>query len=644
MTKNSYNIAASDWPALERRVKNLQKSLESAGVSFTYDAVERSTPSKKAINTVSSGSVPSSWFNVGMPFYRVDIEVDDDKLQDDNWEIVGVVTRQKAGITINTLWDKGVVIPEEMYSRGPNGVIECDHCRKAKAGKTQRNSGIVIHAKGTPDNPIEITDSDRIAAEGPYENYKLIGNGCIDKYTNIPSKTVDELIRLFNSAASVEIDVGKYADITLEEIENERFSINIKLWLLVSILLADKDITNAPEKAAFRCKKAHLQGTDVLENFDENKIEDAQRAVEACIEAVLERNIKQSADAKGFETLANIRTLLKSEYITEKDATQKNYISILKYFFESDELLITPEEVMTLVMQQKYARNDEQYIGTPLTRLFAARNKFGSILLSYGWLFKDYTEKLVNANNDKYAKEAVALLIAYADEVGFDITLFDNDRYYTEEELKAIQVAYEKAKELKNKDDEKRMYGSYNVGDQIRDVECTIGSVSQTKKGSSVIFATTATGESITFFPREDYSSDDVGKKIYVSGKITDKDSKYYSHFQGWTLSFPTIKTSLNVAPKLAPVVNSAAKADVQPGSMIDVDVISTAVTNNMKQGLKDITFTCADGNKYRVAFFNPNFKPNDYKDFISDNVNHITGKVNRKYYDVWLISLAKYN
>lgn len=654
MTKNSYNISAADWPQLEKRVKNLQKSLEAAGVSFTYNATERSVPSKNAINTVSSGNVPSYWFNVGLPFYKVDIEVDDDKLQDDNWEIVGVVTRQKAGITINTLWDKGVVIPEEMYSRGPDGVIECDHCRKTKAGKTQRNSGIVIHAKGTPDNPIEIKDTSRIAAEGPYENYKLIGNGCIDKYTNIPSKTVDELIRLFNSAASVEIDVGKYANISLEEIEDERFSINIKLWLLVAILITDSNTANAATRAAAICKKAHLRGIDALSQFDENKIEDAQKAVEACIEAVLEKNIKQSQDAVEFETLSNIRTLLRSEYITEKDATQKNYISILKYFFESDEFIMSPEEAMTLVLQQnKSSYYPEQTIGTPLNRLFAARNQFGSIILAYTLLFKSYVEDFLSAVDNEKAKDAIALIIAHADEIGFDITLFDTDKYFTEEELDQIQSALEAANKLKiaeytaeqNRlaaERTQRAYGSYNIGDQIRDVECTINDVKETRNGGNALFVTTSTGERLAFFPKDGrYYLSDIGKKIYVSGKITDKDSKYYYQFKGWTVNFATVKTALSNPVSVA---NAPVNTDIQPGSMIDVDVISTTITNNMKQGLKDVTFNCVDGNKYRVAFFNPALRASDYKDFAANAVKHITGRVNKRYHDVWVISLAKYS
>ena len=624
MNKISYNINPFDIDTLTKKLDNLKQSLATAGVDIEYEF--NPVASKKK----SSKVFPSNWINP-VAYYKLNISIDDSQLQDDNWEIVGLVDRQLQGITINTIWNKGVIIPEDMYKRGPDGVIECDHCHKTKAGKTQRNSAVIIHAKGTQDKPIKIdeTDKTRILKEGPYENYKLIGNNCIDKYTKIPADLINDLISLLQVAQ--QSSVSTTSSLSLEELEKQRYSINIKLWMTLCLLLINdkNESLSSGKKAVELAKKAYLDEEDVLSQFDINLFEDAENATNACVEAILEKTIPQNVDAFGFEQLTNIETLLRSEYIKETDATSELFHTICAYFYASDELRMSPEEAVAAIMSDPYANfkscnANVGSVGTPTERNFAAKNMFGNIMIAPNTRFRDATIQYSQLIDSKKVEEIIATIIANADNFKFDVALFDEDRYYTEDDFRAIKSAIFDAKQLKNANAQAKAYGSYKVGDNINNMRLkVISSIPWNSNKGYTVKASSDTGVLFNFPSYTRYNLDDVVN--IASANITDKNAFGTT---GWNLSWPKISTKTQI---------------MNPGDRVDIDIINTVVTNNFKDpSLKDITFEATDGNKYRISFFNPKVKPAAMQDFMQ-GVSHIKGVIKNEYQDLYLIRLESY-
>ena len=100
MLSRSYDVPESEYPRLERKLNNLKNALEGTGSTFNWTT--EVIPSVEAENQDWLTAIP-------IPQVRVTITAE---IKDDEWEVVGTVTRQKAGLTLNTVWSKNVVIPE----------------------------------------------------------------------------------------------------------------------------------------------------------------------------------------------------------------------------------------------------------------------------------------------------------------------------------------------------------------------------------------------------------------------------------------------------------------------------------------------------------------------------------------------------
>lgn len=628
MNKISYNISPIDVDSLTKKLNNLKQSLSTAGVDIDFEFIPVNAKVKK------SKVLPSNWINP-VAYYKLNITIDDDQLQDDNWEIVGLVDRQLQGITIKTLWDKGVIIPEDMYKRGPDGVIECDHCHKTKAGKTQRNSAVIIHAKGTQDQPIKIdeTNTERILEEGPYENYKLIGNRCIDKYTKIPAVLIDNLIKLLQTVQQA--SVSNVSSISLEELEKQRFSINIRLWMTICFLLIDKRNSSFNQKAIALCKKAYLDEEDVLSQFDQTSLDNAMEATNACIEAILEKTIVQKSDAFGFEQLKNVETMLKSEYIKEDDASESLLGTICGFFYASDQLPMSPEEIVAAIMTDnglfKSCIADLRSVGTPIERNFAAKNMFGNIMIAPNAFFRDQVLRYQELINSDEVADIIASIITNADKNEFDISLFDKDRYYTDTDYRIIKHAIFDARQSINAAEQAKKYGSYKVGDKISNLRLRV--IASVPWNSGKGYTVKASSDDGVLFNFPSYKRLNSDENIEIeTASISDKDAFFTT---GWNLSWPKL-VQANTATNTNTVVKNS-------GDRVDVDVSKTVITTNFKDpSLKDITFEAVDGNKYRLSFFNPKYKPTAMQDF-TQGVTHIKGIVKNTYHDLYLISLESY-
>ena len=95
-------------------------------------------------------------------------------------------------------------------------------CQVKNGTDIQRNAGVIVHKIGTSD----ATDDEA----NLYDNFKLIGNTCVDKFTKIPFLLIDQLIKTLESLNLSEKD--KYASVSKEDVDRRRFNLNIHAWLV----------------------------------------------------------------------------------------------------------------------------------------------------------------------------------------------------------------------------------------------------------------------------------------------------------------------------------------------------------------------------------------------------------------------------
>lgn len=373
MLSRSYDVPESEYPRLERKLNNLKNALEGTGSTFNWTT--EVIPPVEAENQDWLTAIP-------IPQVRVTITAE---IKDDEWEVVGTVTRQKAGLTLNTVWSRNVVIPESFYKRvsrrnGGEITIECDHCKKLKAGKTQRNAGVIVHKIGTSD----ATDDEA----NLYDNFKLIGNTCVDKFTKIPFLLIDQLIKTLESLNLSEKD--KYASVSKEDVDRRRFNLNIHAWLVdyVNKINYEKYSSTSLIQDQKKIVK-HIQ--DLLAGvITPDYTEDVISAVAALEQELLSKQLIQRDNYKNFEALHNAQVLVKSGAIRARDASYSLFENIMNAFFSSDVYTIHADEMIALALMTDERALNAEYV--PYTEIhFAEKNTFGDKPI---YLVKNYRESL----------------------------------------------------------------------------------------------------------------------------------------------------------------------------------------------------------------------------------------------------------
>lgn len=408
MLSRSYDIPESEYPKLERKLNNLKNALVGTGSTFNW-----TTEVLPPIETENR-----DWLTaIPIPQVRVTITAE---IKDDEWEVVGTVTRQKAGLTLNTVWSKNVVIPESFYKRvsrrnGGEITIECDHCKKLKAGKTQRNAGVIVHRIGTSD-----ATSDEANL---YDNFKLIGNTCVDKFTKIPFLLIDQLIKALESLNTSEKD--RYEGVTKEDIDRRRFNLNIHTWLVeyvnkinykkcnrISLISAQKKIVK------------HIQ--DLLAGvITPDYTDDVISAVATLEQELLNKQLIQRDNYKNFEDLHNAQVLVKSGAIRARDADYQLFENIMNAFFSSDVYTIHADELIALALMADKENLNSEYV--PYTEIhFAEKNTFGDKPI---YLVKNYRDCLaVKTYHDFLTDSSIPKILEwlYDHPEGLDLSLFED--------------------------------------------------------------------------------------------------------------------------------------------------------------------------------------------------------------------------
>jgi len=417
-----FEVPEDKWPRLERRLENLKAALVGTGNSFDYVATPKS---------VLAGD--DELTGVRHIYYEVKITCNLKSAEND-WEVVGIVERQAngAGITLHTLWNKNVMIPESFYKR--SGVIECDHCGYSKNGKTQRNSAVILHRCNTPD---ATSDSKNL-----WENFKLIGTGCVNKFTEIPLGLISEIVTTLDKLK--EAESHEYTQEELDAIERKRFSINLKFWVAMNLVRVNNhwgDYIKTPTEIAenFNSSDRVKRETALMKfnrDYKSSKYwEDALRATDSMFEEITNKTLVQKEGFKDFEILSNMKVLVKAGAIKPKDATSELFQNIVNTFVCCDEWTIYPEEKVALALASSGTSWDTRRLQEILA---AEKNKFGEVKIARSSVvvssIDSYEEKL---NNTQALKSVIEDIYMYPG--SFDLALLNESTKITKEELDEIR-------------------------------------------------------------------------------------------------------------------------------------------------------------------------------------------------------------
>lgn len=469
MLSRSYDVPESEYPRLERKLNNLKNALEGTGSTFNWTT--EVIPPVEAENQDWLTAIP-------IPQVRVTITAE---IKDDEWEVVGTVTRQKAGLTLNTVWSRNVVIPESFYKRVSRRnageiTIECDHCKKLKAGKTQRNAGVIVHKIGTSD----ATDDEA----NLYDNFKLIGNTCVDKFTKIPFLLIDQLIKTLESLNLSEKD--KYASVSKEDVDRRRFNLNIHAWLVdyVNKINYEKYSSTSLIQDQKKIVK-HIQ--DLLAGvITPDYTEDVISAVAALEQELLSKQLIQRDNYKNFEALHNAQVLVKSGAIRARDASYNLFENIMNAFFSSDVYTIHADEMIALALMTDERALNAEYV--PYTEIhFAEKNTFGDKPI---YLVKNYRESLaVKCYHNCLTKADIPEILEwlYNHPEDLDLNLFEDHDFVDSSDvvkvyphvmraIRGIEADKEAAEAAKKAAELKELHHGYVNGDRFDKLDLTVES------------------------------------------------------------------------------------------------------------------------------------------------------------------------
>lgn len=486
MLSRSYDVPESEYPRLERKLNNLKNALEGTGSTFNWTT--EVIPSVEAENQDWLTAIP-------IPQVRVTITAE---IKDDEWEVVGTVTRQKAGLTLNTVWSKNVVIPESFYKRvsrrnGGEITIECDHCKKLKAGKTQRNAGVIVHRIGTSD-----ATSDEANL---YDNFKLIGNTCVDKFTKIPFLLIDQLIKTLESLNLSEKD--KYASVSKEDVDRRRFNLNIHAWLVdyVNKINYEKYSSTSLIQDQKKIVK-HIQ--DLLAGvITPDYTEDVISAVAALEQELLSKQLIQRNNYKNFEVLHNAQVLVKSGAIRARDADYSLFENIMNAFFSSDVYTIHADELIALALMTDERALNAEYV--PYTEIhFAEKNTFGDKPI---YLVKNYRDCLaVKTYHDFLTDTSIPKILEwlYDHPEDLDLSLFEDHDFVDPSDaikvyphvmraIRGIEAEKKAAEEAKKEAELLKAHQGYKKGDTFKKLDLVVESV-QPRFGTYKITALDSNG------------------------------------------------------------------------------------------------------------------------------------------------------